>query len=571
MSPTLRAVVYARYSSDLQSDASIEDQVRLCRERIDREGWSFYGVYEDRGVSGASPLRAGYQRLIADARAGAFDVVVAEALDRLSRDQEHVAGLFKQLSFAGVRMVTLSEGEISELHVGLKGTMNALFLKDLADKTRRGLRGRVEAGRAAGGLSYGYRVIRSFDAAGEPVRGHRSIDAAEAAVIGRIFSEYAAGRSPRVIAQALNREGVPGPDGKVWGPSTIYGNWRRGNGILNNELYVGVLVWNRQRFIKDPTTGKRQARLNPTEAWIREPVPDLRIIDDALWAAVKARQLVMRDDAFGAGVAPGKARRPRTLLSGLVKCGCCGSGYVVISRDHMGCAGARDRGICANRLAIRIDVLERSVLAGLQTELMREDLVAVFIAEFQAELDRITAAANAGVETARREIAAFERQIRAIVDAVKQGFASSALRDELETLERRKAQLSRSAIRTTASPTLHPNLADLYRRKVACLREALTEDATRDEAADVLRSLIAEVRLVPVDGVLTIQLRGELAKMLVATNDKARQKAGLEDQQIKLVAGAGTHLCRTIMSVHRRNLGSGGMHTRRVRLVCPPQ
>jgi site-specific DNA recombinase len=538
----MRAVIYSRYSSDMQSDASIEDQVRLCRERIDREGWSFYGVCEDRGVSGASPLRPGYQRPIADARAGAFDVVVAEALDRLSRDQEHVAGLFKQLSFAGVHMVTLSEGEISELHVGLKGTMNALFLKDLADKTRRGLRGRVEAGRAAGGLSYGYRVIRSFDAAGEPVRGGRSIDPAEAAVIGRIFSDYAAGRSPRVIAQALNREGVPGPDGKVWGPSTIYGNWRRGNGILNNELYVGVLVWNRQRFIKDPTTGKRQARLNPAEAWVREAVPDLRIIDDALWAAVKARQLVMRDDAFGAGVAPGKARRPRTLLSGLVKCDCCGSGYVVISRDHMGCSGARDRGICTNHLAIRIDVLERSVLAGLQTGLMREDLVAFFIAEFQAELNRITAAANAGAETAKREIAAVERQIRAIVDAVKQGFASSALSDELETLERRKAQLSRSAVRTAAAPTLHPNLTQLYRRKVAGLREALTDDATRDEAADVLRSLIAEVRLVPVDGVLTIQLRGELATMLEATNDKARQKAGLEDQQIKLVAGAGNLL-----------------------------
>ncbi len=110
---------------------------------------------------------------------------------------------------------------------------------------------------------------------------------------------------------------------------------------------------------------------------------------------------------------------------------------------------------------------------------------------------------------------------------------------KLETLERRKAQLSRSAVRTAAAPTLHPNLTELYRRKVAGLREALTEDATRDEAADVLRGLIAEVRLVPVDGVLTIQLRGELAAMLEATNDKARQKAGLEDQQIKLVAGVG--------------------------------
>jgi len=67
-----------------------------------------------------------------------FDIVLAEALDRFSRDQEDTAGLFKRLTFAGVSIVTLAEGDITHLHVGLKGTMNALFLKDLADKTRRG-------------------------------------------------------------------------------------------------------------------------------------------------------------------------------------------------------------------------------------------------------------------------------------------------------------------------------------------------------------------------------------------------------------------------------------------------
>src|SRR5512132_1540661 len=108
-------------------------------------------------VSGASRLRPGYQKLLEDARAGTFDIVVAEALDRLSRDQEDTAALYKQLGFAGVRLVTLAEGEISELHVGLKGTMNALFLKDLAMKTRRGLEGRVRLGRSGGGLCYGYK------------------------------------------------------------------------------------------------------------------------------------------------------------------------------------------------------------------------------------------------------------------------------------------------------------------------------------------------------------------------------------------------------------------------------
>src|SRR5712692_4150975 len=124
---TMRAAIYARYSTELQRDASIEDQVRLCRVRAAAEKWVPAGVYTDHAMSGAIRMRPGYQKLLEDARAGAFDIVIAEALDRLSRDQEDIAGLYKHLSFAGVTMVTLAEGEISELHVGLKGTMNALF------------------------------------------------------------------------------------------------------------------------------------------------------------------------------------------------------------------------------------------------------------------------------------------------------------------------------------------------------------------------------------------------------------------------------------------------------------
>ena len=121
--------------------------------------------------------------------------MVAEALDRLSRDQADVATLFKRLKFAGIRIVTLADGEVTELHVGLKGTMNALFLQDLAQKTHRGQRGRIEAGKSAGGLCYGYDVVRRLDERGEPIRGDRAINPAEAATVNRIFSMFAAGAS----------------------------------------------------------------------------------------------------------------------------------------------------------------------------------------------------------------------------------------------------------------------------------------------------------------------------------------------------------------------------------------
>ncbi|MDQ0304487.1 recombinase family protein [Ancylobacter polymorphus] len=133
-----RVALYACYSSDHQREASIEDQLRLCREQARRDTWSVVATYKDAGISGSSMiLRPGIQMLLQDAQAGQFDVVMAEALDRISRDQADIATLFKHLKFAGVPIVTLAEGEISELHVGLKGTMNALFLKDLAAKTHR--------------------------------------------------------------------------------------------------------------------------------------------------------------------------------------------------------------------------------------------------------------------------------------------------------------------------------------------------------------------------------------------------------------------------------------------------
>jgi hypothetical protein len=281
--------------------------------------------------------------------------------NRLSRDQEDIAGFYKQLSFNDIRIVTLTEGEINELHVGLKGTMNALFLKDLAEKTRRGLEGRVRAGRSGGGISYGYRIAKEFNTEGEPMRGGRTIDEAEAIVIRRIFNDFAAGQSPRAIAKKLNREGVPGPRGKEWRDTAIRGHATRGTGLLNNELYIGRLVWNRLRYVKDPVTRKRLSRFNPTQDWIIEPVPDLRIVDDALWQQVKARQQIIAQGPSAIKIRQSRFwehRRPRHLLSGLAQCGVCGGRLAPAGKDYLACSAARGRGTCPNTRGIRRPVLE---------------------------------------------------------------------------------------------------------------------------------------------------------------------------------------------------------------------
>jgi DNA invertase Pin-like site-specific DNA recombinase len=305
----VKVAIYARYSSDNQRDASIGDQLRVCRALAECQGWAICEEYTDHAVSGATLLRAGFQALMRDALNHRFDVVLAESLDRFSRDQEDTAGLFKRLTFAGVNIVTLAEGDITHLHIGFKGTMNALVLKDLAEKTHRGLRGRVEDGKSAGGLSYGYRVVKTLNA-GTVTTGERIIDPEQAAVVERIFRDFVAGVSPKQIAKHLNREGIAGPFGGAWSPSTIHGNGKRGTGILNNELYVGRLVWNRVRYLNNPDTGKRVSRLNPTSEWMSKDVPELRILPDDLWTAAKSRQQQTRHTMKTAG-ALGATKRPQ--------------------------------------------------------------------------------------------------------------------------------------------------------------------------------------------------------------------------------------------------------------------
>jgi DNA invertase Pin-like site-specific DNA recombinase len=550
----MRAVIYARFSSEQQRDASIEDQIRDCRAFIERNGWQYLSAYHDRAVSGASALRPGYQVLQEDARHRKFDIVVAEALDRLSRDQEDTAGLFKRLRFAGVRIVTLAEGEISELQVGFKGTMNAVFLKDLADKTRRGLRGRVEAGCSSGNNAYGYDVVRAFAPNGEPLHGERAINEDEAAVVRRIFSDYAAGRSPLAIARQLNAEGVPGPRGAPWGKSTVNGSAGRGTGILNNELYVGRLVWNRLRYVKDPETGKRISRPNPPEQWVVTEVPALRIVPQDLWDRARARQQRSKRDTRPDAEVRGywDRRRPRFLLSGLMRCGQCGGSYTVINRERFGCAAARDKGaaVCTNKLTIRRDVLEAAVLDGLKRHLMQPDLFKEFTAEFHKEVNRQRREQFTDVEAARAELAQIARRQKTLVALITEDDAPvRAIKDELRTLEARQGKLERLLSSTAAEPQpyLHPNLAEVYRQKVAALHVALEEPSTKDEAFTLIRSLIEAIVLVPEGAVLRIELKGELAGILrLAADSKKPSRLTPERlEQIKAVAGARLSLCRT--------------------------
>nr|WP_280517751.1 recombinase family protein [Falsirhodobacter halotolerans] len=549
----LRAAIYARYSSDLQSAASIQDQVRLCQKLCQDNGWEVAEVFADEAMSGASHLRPGFQDLQQAAMNGHIDVVVAEAMDRLSRDQEHIAGFHKRMAYYGVKIITKSEGEINEMHIGLGGTMSALFLKQLAQKTHRGLEGRVRQGMSGGGISYGYRVRKGFHADGSVVTGERDIDPEEAEIVRRIFTDYDSGLSSRSIAAALNAEGIPAPrsggkgDGR-WGFSTISGNWKRGTGILNNELYIGFLVWNRQRFIKDPDTGKRQARLNPTDSWIVTEVPEQRIIEDDLWQRVKARQTAIREEMNPAGVQterphPERGRRPDYLLSGLI---CCDATYTLINKTRYGCSASRNKGgaACTNRATIERAEVEARVLGGLKERLLHPELIVAFVEEYRRAFNAAAGNRSADRTKAERELAQIDRKIAGILSAIEDGMYHPSMKAKMEGLEVRKTELTRSLAETPEPPALrlHPSLGSRYRSEIARLSEALQAPGMKREATEILRGLISEVRMIPEAGAPgghRMELVGDLAGILRLAEDGA-----LPGPQVRVQVKGGSSKCQ---------------------------
>jgi site-specific DNA recombinase len=302
-------------------------------------------------------------------------------------------------------------------------------------------------------------------------------------------------------------------------------------------------VWNRQRFLKDPDTGKRVARANPPSEWSTKDVPELRIIDDEVWQAVQTRYAsVQRKWKAGQeGRRFNQFRRPKYLFSGLTKCGECGAGFIVYSREQLGCFGTRDRGTCTNKLTISRHEVEERVLSALQDKLMRKDFFEEFCREFAKEMNRLRMEQRAGLSGAKRELERVKREIQKVIEAIVDGVKGSELKDRMADLQNRKdALLKQLEVADKPPPLLHPSMADLYRSKVEELASAFQREDTRLEASKMLRGLIDSIVLTPEKGQLRIELRGNLAAMLTAAQQTKRSpETGDLLVPVQLVAGGG--------------------------------
>ncbi|MES0385564.1 MAG: zinc ribbon domain-containing protein, partial [Hyphomicrobium sp.] len=236
----------------------------------------------------------------------------------------------------------------------------------------------------------------------------------------------------------------------------------------------------------------------------------------------------MRDYCSGfytKGIRSERARRPIYLLSGLLKCGTCRGGFSKISQSHYGCSTARNKGMCDNLLTVRRDGLEAKVLDGLRQQLMQPELVRTFTDEFHKEVNRQRAEQDSHRNRTARDLEKTEREIRRLVEAIKSGVPGAAVKDEMTSLEARRIDLlSQLKGAPPTMPRLHPNIAEVYRQKVTNLSGALNDERTCPGAAECIRELIQEIRLVPENGKLRIELYGELAALINLANEHPRSK-----------------------------------------------
>ena len=149
----MRVAIYARYSSDNQRKESIDDQIEDCRRYAECQGWTVQKAYSDAAQSGADKFRYGFQQMLVDARAGKFDLILFEHLDRLARHLTDTSATYDELNFLKIGLHSISHGQITPMHIAMIGAMAEMALTDLRDKTRRGQAGRVRDGKIPSGVA----------------------------------------------------------------------------------------------------------------------------------------------------------------------------------------------------------------------------------------------------------------------------------------------------------------------------------------------------------------------------------------------------------------------------------
>ncbi|MBO7293116.1 MAG: recombinase family protein [Clostridia bacterium] len=404
------AIIYARYSSNSQTEQSIEGQLHVCEEYAKRHDIIILDTYIDRAMTGTNDMRPDFQRMLKDSAKREWDYVLVYKLDRFSRNKYEATVHKKTLKDNGVKVISAMENipdspEGIILESLLEG-MNQYYSAELSQKVKRGMHEtRLKGNYQGGTLPYGY-VARDKKVV---------IDEERAEVVRYIFEQYASGVYVSTIIATLTEKGIR-YNGKPFVPNTVYG-------ILKNEKYSGSYT------LRDEVVDKIYPPIVPQE----------------LFAKVRAKVNANHHGKRSIAVV--------YLLRNKMKCGCCGESIIAeCGTSKMGdrryyykCHGRKNLRNGCHQRAFRKEVLEEFVLSHILEELNKPkqiDAIVKGLMKAQEEALEVSSLLTMLEKEQRQNMTAIEN----IMSAVERGFHSTAANKRMGELEKRQEELERLII-----------------------------------------------------------------------------------------------------------------------------
>ncbi len=512
----MKAAVYARYSSENQRPQSIEDQISTCRKfAIENDFFVDENyIYSDEAKSGASNDRDGLNSLSAAARNHHFEVVLVDDLSRLARNNYLMLTVLADLSFEGIRVISVADGldsndQESTLGIQIRGIFNELQLQDLKKKTMRGMIGQKQRGFSAGERTFGYTSIPvgdiHLDSKGkERPEGYRKvIDPRESAIVLRVFEHYRNGCSINQIVKIFNQESVPTPKNntKAWSAGTV-------SRIINNEKYIGKWVWNKTGTRRDPRTGRQKKFNKPESEWIVKFDDSLRIVSQDIWDEVQARRNERKKSWPG-----GKGKRgfeskngsvekhfPTDLFSGAMTCKKCGSTIGKVSGKgggYFGCLGTKI-GKCDNKVNVRRSVLENLILDDVKQLLSEPENIQSVLNSVANKMKELYSEFPNKITRREKELASEERKLNNFINFIGEGKGTRSLNHALIESENKIDKLKNEihVLQTSHSKAVQAPPVRWIQNRLNHIQHLLERNIS--ESAMVLRKLLGPIELEPV-------------------------------------------------------------------------
>ncbi|MCK4947752.1 MAG: recombinase family protein [Candidatus Aureabacteria bacterium] len=509
----MKVAIYARYSSENQSEKSIDDQIRVCKKYIKENKMTVEErhIYIDEAISGSIVNRPALQALEKAAENKEFDAVAVDDLSRLSRSNHQMLTLVMKFNYLQIKLISVSDGiitddENSKLGIHIRGFINELYLDDLKKKTMRGLEGQKLRGFSTGENVYGY-SSHPFGELKLNKKGNpkyegmvHKINPDEADIVKRIFKEFIEGKSINRIVRDLNSDKTPTKKGYIggWNISTV-------SRILKNEKYMGLWVWRKWKNVRDPMTGK--VKKVPRAEKEQMPVfkEDLVIIDKETWEKAQKRW----QELEGAWPVRKKSNikqksyvkaSPTHLLAGLLKCNSCGGAVVLVGgkgSGYYGCYNAK-RKTCDNTLLVPRNRVEQTIISELKGKILtHQNLECVY-----KKLEKLVSKGlNKTPELIKKKKSQHDKvflEIQNYLNYIKVGNFSSAVSEALKEAESKSKTLKDElkSLEYQKDNTFKSPPKEWINHRLDRLHETLSKNTTSSALA--LKEILGTIKLEPV-------------------------------------------------------------------------